>query len=215
MANFSHIILNSNPAISKRVPRSATEIAFFGLEIPQGRRIRRAGVESGFSLVEVSLALGIVAFGITAVFGLLPTGLGLFRDSMDTTIGSQILQQVVSEVQETGFDQLIEDQSNTPIAVGSTGIKAIRYFDDQGRELSSEAGAVFLVNTRIQPATDCPSSPSNPNLATVTIQVARRPVNRELAYESDPDLGNLWSGAYAGSAARVVNITTASTMVSR
>jgi uncharacterized protein (TIGR02598 family) len=167
--------------------------------------------------VEVSLAIGIVAFGIMAVFGLLPAGMGMFRQSIDTTVGSQILQQIISEAQETEFDQLIKDKADNPISAGATGIKAIRYFDDQGRELTSANGAIFRVNTRIQPATDSPASPSftNLNLATVTIQVAKRPGDRELAYETDSVLSNLWSGAYEGASGQVVPIITASTMVSR
>lgn len=179
-------------------------------------RGRHAG-EAGFSLVEVSLALGIVAFGVIAVFGLLPAGLDTFRLSNDTAVSSQILQKIISEAQETDFDQLIKDKTNNPISSGTTGVKAIRYFDDQGKELTSGSGAIYYVNTRIQPATDSPAVPpvTNLNLATVTIQVANNPGGRTLAYEQDTTLSNLWSGAYVGNSVHVVSIFTASTMVPR
>jgi uncharacterized protein (TIGR02598 family) len=173
--------------------------------------------KAGFSLVEIALAIGIVAFGIVAVFGLLPLGMNIFRQSTDTTVGSQIFQQIVSEAQETDFDQLIKDKTNSPISAGGTGVKTIRYFDNQGNELKAAAGAIYYVNTRIQPATDSPANPpaSNPNLATVTIQVANNPGGRSLAYEQASPLNNLWSGAYDGNIDKVVSIYTASAMVSR
>jgi len=163
------------------------------------------------------MALGIVAFGIIAVFGLLPAGLGIFRESIEATVSSQILQQILVEAQETDFDQLIKDHTGNPISAGTTGKKAIRYFDDQGREQASATGAIYHVNTRIQPATDSPGKApfTNPDLATVTVQAAKNPGGRALAYETDFTLSNLWSGTFEGEAGRVVPIFTASTMVSR
>ena len=38
---------------------------------------------NGFSLVEVTIALGIVAFGLMALFALLPIGLNLVRESSE------------------------------------------------------------------------------------------------------------------------------------
>jgi uncharacterized protein (TIGR02598 family) len=173
--------------------------------------------QAGFTLVEVVIAISIVAFGIIAVFGLLPAGLGIFRQSIETTVSSQILQQIISEVQETDFDQLIKDKTDNPISAGTTGVKATRYFDDQGKELTAATRAIYQVNTRIQSATDSPAKTpfTNLNLATVTIQVAKNPGGRALAYETDSTLSNLWSGTYEGDSARVVPIFTASTMVSR
>jgi len=183
------------------------------LERRRGCRAR----EAGFTLVEVVMALGIVAFGIIAVFGLLPAGLGIFRESIEATVSSQILQQILVEAQETDFDQLIKDHTGNPISAGTTGKKAIRYFDDQGREQASATGAIYHVNTRIQPATDSPGKApfTNPDLATVTVQAAKNPGGRALAYETDFTLSNLWSGTFEGEAGRVVPIFTASTMVSR
>lgn len=186
--------------------------------VPERRPILWShGRKTGFTLVEVVIALGIVAFGIISVFGLLPAGLGIFRDSIETTVSSQILQQVITEVQETEFDQLIKDKAENPISAGATGAKAFRYFDDQGKELTAPASAVYQVNTRIQSATDSPANPTftNSHLATVTVQVAKNPGGQALAYETESTLSNLWSGAYEGGAARVVRIFTASTMVSR
>lgn len=173
--------------------------------------------QRGFSLVEVVIAIGIVAFGIMAVFGLLPAGLDIFRQSMDSTVSSQILQRIINEVQETDFDQLIKDQAGGTISTSGTGVKAIRYFDAQGNELTEATAAIYHVNTRIQAATQSPGNSSLPNsyLATVTVQVAKNPGGLPLANETDSAMSNLWSGAYEGATVRVVPIYMASTMVSR
>jgi len=177
----------------------------------------RTAKAAGFSLVEVCLAIGIVAFGLLAVIGLLPAGTDIFRQSIQTTVASQILQQAISEANETDFDQLIKDSAGSAIPAGTTGVKAIRYFDEQGKELAQPALAVYHVNTRVQSATDSPATPAftNLNLATVTVQVAHNPGGRALANETDATLSNLWSGAYAGETTRVVPIFTASSLVSR
>jgi len=52
-----------------------------------------------FSLVEVTIALGIVAFGVVAIFALLPAGLQLVRESTDESIASGILTMMASDVQ--------------------------------------------------------------------------------------------------------------------
>jgi uncharacterized protein (TIGR02598 family) len=133
----------------------------------------------GFSLVEVLLALGVVTFGMIPVLGLLPTGLNTFRDSMNTTICSQIAQGVANELQQTDFDQL---SLSAPI----------RYFDAQGNELppTSKSSAVYHVNLACLKDTTLPgSAESNPHLATVVVQIALNPGNKPLVTGS----GSLWT----------------------
>ncbi len=80
-----------------------------------------------FSLVEVTLALGIMAFAFTAVFGMLPMGLQTFRDSADKTRSVQIAQRLVAEVQQTPF-------SNLPNLYNT-----VRFYDIDGEELAASA----------------------------------------------------------------------------
>jgi len=51
---------------------------------------------AGFSLVEVVLALGVVAFALIAVMSLIPVGLGALKDSMASTTNSLLLSNVRS-----------------------------------------------------------------------------------------------------------------------
>src|SRR5205814_3216642 len=51
-----------------------------------------------FSLVEVTLALGVAAFCLIAVFGLVPVGVQTNRNATSQTAATNILSSVVSDI---------------------------------------------------------------------------------------------------------------------
>ena len=179
-----------------------------GHKIPGGRA--RCD-DQAFTLVEVTLAIGIMAFALLAVFGLLPVGMNTFRSAMNMSIGGQIAQRVINDAQQADFNQLITDASGATITV--CGAKARRYFSEEGDEVipanpatltpAEQQKTLYWVNTRIVPATSEPSSASpqsNANIATVTVQVMFNPGGQPPAYTT-PASGTqttyLWSGAYS------------------
>ncbi|HKX61480.1 MAG TPA: hypothetical protein VJS65_06545 [Verrucomicrobiae bacterium] len=50
---------------------------------------RRAHAEGGFTMVEIAIALGVIAFALVAIIGILPTGLQVQRDNRAETIVNQ------------------------------------------------------------------------------------------------------------------------------
>ena len=90
--------------------------------------------EAGFSLVEVSLAIGIIAFAFVALFGLLPTGMNVMRASMDIANETWIMQNLNSMVQVTPWKSIVEP--------GSGFQSEVYYFDEEGR----------LVDTKSKPS---------------------------------------------------------------
>ena len=54
--------------------------------------------QAAFSLVEVTLALGIAAFCLIAVFGLVPVGVQTNRNATSQTAATNILSSVVSDL---------------------------------------------------------------------------------------------------------------------
>jgi uncharacterized protein (TIGR02598 family) len=58
----------------------------------------RSRLIAGFSLVEVTLALGIAAFCLIAVFGLVPVGVQTNRNATSQTAATNILSSVVSDL---------------------------------------------------------------------------------------------------------------------
>ncbi len=55
--------------------------------------------ESGFSLVEVVIALGVVGFAIVAIIGVLPIGLQTGHSAQDETRARQIAQDIFSSLE--------------------------------------------------------------------------------------------------------------------
>ena len=156
-------------------------------------RPRKRKAASGFSLVEITMALGIIAFAFVTIFGLLPAGLNSFRKAMDISIGTQIVQRLINEAEQTDFLVLIKQPS------------VERYFDDQGTELSEARGAIYHAILRVKKNTTFPSAPSNDYIATVTVQVANNPSNKELHTDVAT---SLWNDP-------TVNITTCPILVAR
>lgn len=129
------------------------------------RRILRR--EGAFSLVEISLAIAIVAFAFVALLGLLPPGMHNFRVAMDVQTSTEIYQRVIADAQETDFDTLVS-QKNSPdfngiaVEIGGNADQFYRlpwrYFDEQGQELkvqnpdlltdAERANVVYAVHIR-------------------------------------------------------------------
>lgn len=162
---------------------------------PSERFSRRAG----FTLVEVTLALGIVAFAFLALLALLPAGDVAFRRAIDLAVCGQIAQRVISDCQNADFDLLTDARKDTTITAGHTVALDMRYFDDQGREIipanpkhpshNEVLHAVYWVNTRVLQTAPLPRNsnrtvrttlasgevaPSNP-MAQLTVQVVHNP----------------------------------------
>lgn len=95
----------------------------------------RTSRTKGFSLVEISLALAIIAIALVALIGLLPSGLNQFRTAMDSQTAGEIFQRVVADAQEADFDTLLASKAET----GGNGSQffrlPLRHFDNQGTEV--------------------------------------------------------------------------------
>src|SRR5687768_17857298 len=101
-----------------------------------------------FSLVEVALAVGVLAVALVGLFALMPSGMSNFRTAMDISISAQIAQRVLQDAQQAEFDQLV-DRVNLPSDPAHQGYcperfsfrgptvngPAWRYFDEQGTEI--------------------------------------------------------------------------------
>ena len=98
----------------------------FALRPPRGLHPTAA-----FSLVEVTLAIGIIAFAFVALFSLLPIGLQRLRDSIDTASEAWIMQGLNSMVQTTEWEKVYPGGAN-----GITG--DTYYFDEEARLTDTE-----------------------------------------------------------------------------
>jgi type II secretory pathway pseudopilin PulG len=85
-------------------------------------------VTSAFSLVEVTLALGIAAFCLIAVFGLMPVGLQTNRNAKSQTRATNLMAAVMADLRATPSTKTTSLQFCIPLS-GTTTV----YFDSEGR----------------------------------------------------------------------------------
>jgi uncharacterized protein (TIGR02598 family) len=83
---------------------------------------------AAFSLVEVTLALGVAAFCLIAVFGLMPVGVQTNRNATSQTAATNIVAAVVADLRAT------PTANSTSSQFGITfGTNATLYFDSAGQ----------------------------------------------------------------------------------
>jgi uncharacterized protein (TIGR02598 family) len=87
---------------------------------------------AGFSLIEVTLALGVAAFCLIAVFGLIPVGVQTNRNATSQTAATNIIAAVVADLRATPIANSTSSQFG--ITFGTT---ATLYFDSAGQFLTS------------------------------------------------------------------------------
>ncbi len=139
--------------------------------------------QAGFSLVEVALAIAVIAFAFVALLSLLPAGLTTFRRALDVSICTQIAQRIVADAQGADFD-LVADRDGLPASDAEKEFSfraptvdepGIRFFDEQGNEIVPKAGngvakgwgdlspdeqlrVIYHVNVRVIPRVSLPTN---------------------------------------------------------
>ena len=86
-------------------------------------------LEAGFSLVEVTLSIGIIAVAFVALLGLLPVGMSTFRSSIDASNEMWIMQSFNSMVMTTDYKRIPE--------LDFTTSNEIYFFDEEGRRVDT------------------------------------------------------------------------------
>jgi uncharacterized protein (TIGR02598 family) len=87
---------------------------------------------AAFSLVEVTLALGIAAFCLIAVFGLMPVGVQTNRNAISQTAATNIIAAVVSDLRATPKTSATSSQFAITFGTAKT-----LYFDGAGQFTTS------------------------------------------------------------------------------
>ena len=118
-------------------------------------RSRAIFASGAFSLIEVTIALGILAFALVGIMGLMPVGLRTMGDAIDDNSSSLIARRLVGEARQSSLDALITNTFTT------------RYFDFEGQEVASASSplSVYMANTTV--------SAQSSNLALVSITVSK------------------------------------------
>lgn len=132
--------------------------------------------QRGFSLVEVTLAIGITAVALVSLMGMLPRGIKTLQRASDRAVMGRIHQQIMGEIQLTSWE--------VPSGGASAGKQApiedfdgmIKYYDDQGIELTRPTTEedkfrhVYTAKINLpKPGESVPSSVGNGNYGGATL----------------------------------------------
>lgn len=96
---------------------------------------------AAFSLIEVVISLGIIAFAFVGLMGLIPPGLSNLDLAIDATVESQILQHISGVARQSTFTALSKDQLDLnpgPDSHYPTHQMADYFYNEQGEELQGD-----------------------------------------------------------------------------
>jgi uncharacterized protein (TIGR02598 family) len=115
-----------------------------------------------FSLVEVTLALGVAAFCLVSVFALVPTAFNIQAESIGETGSIVIAAAIESDLRATPNGASNSPQFSIPIGTTTT-----LYFSNEGRSSVSLNG-----ESRYRSTITFPPNPAGPRGATfATVQI--------------------------------------------
>lgn len=114
-----------------------------------------------FSLVEAVISIGIVSFAMMGILGMVPVGLATFRNAMNLTVESAIVQEVSGELQRTDHADL-----------AATNL----YFDEQGLRVAgaSDSARIYSAEVLAPQPLDAASLVAPAAASTVAIKICNR-----------------------------------------
>lgn len=130
-----------------------------------------------FSLIEVTLALGVIGFCLLAIFALIPVGLNSARDAIDSTHLSLIVADVQTRVRSSVTDATFASSNDLTLPA--------LYYDQDGTALPNYTGAVYRVIATVAGDWSANPSPANVNADFL------RPVTIQVGWPVDNSTGNL------------------------
>ena len=99
------------------------------------------GGHQGFSLAEVTLALGITAFCLVTIFGLLPVGLNMDQNAVQQTEAANVLSMVVADVRATPNVSGTSSCYGITVASGSTTL----FVKEDGSKVATATDAKYRI----------------------------------------------------------------------
>jgi uncharacterized protein (TIGR02598 family) len=125
---------------------------------PKGPLVRDS---RAFSLIEVVIAIGIFAFAIVPIIGLLGSGMGTLKDSMSDTVRSDIARRVVGEYQRMPYSNL------------RSGTSVTNFYDVEGIPTNPISGIFMAIVSLSNPPSLMALDPGNALMLIVTVQHVR------------------------------------------
>jgi uncharacterized protein (TIGR02598 family) len=114
----------------------------------------------GFSLIEVTIAIGIAGFALLAVLGAISTGSNIQRQAINATVQAQIMQGVLGSLRQSDWTRLT-NYSGTNL-----------FFDERG-VAANAAAAIYTAKPTVDTLVSLPGAAANTNMARVSVQILK------------------------------------------
>lgn len=133
------------------------------MQFPHFHALPARARQAAFTLIEITLALGVVTVAMVGMVGMLPVGMQVFRKAMDLTLETQMVQHVVGEANQLAFTDLPKLESRQ------------FYFDDSGNLVGKESSArQYAAKIQVNSSSAMPGAATgNASLAMLTITFLR------------------------------------------
>lgn len=140
---------------------------------------------SAFSLIEVTLAVGIIAFAVIALYGLLPTSIATVRSGASEETATDILYSAAADLRRTQTAQTNSPFYQLPVEANPSAATS-RFFDATGSLLPEPTDARFRLE--VNPCTNpnprfsvwhltvfWPAQATSPSSSTESVVILNRP----------------------------------------
>ncbi len=125
-------------------------------------QFKKAPFRTGFSLVEVVLALGLCSFALVSLISLLPVSLDAAKNAVEISRKAKITQQMVAELSQSRF-------TNVTALSGSSKQKT---FDYEGLPTTNSASIYYTASAKVESLASLPGlNAGSPSLARVIIEI--------------------------------------------
>ncbi len=153
-----------------------------------GMRRFRVRASSGFTMVEIALSLGIIAFALVAIIGVLPAGMTVQRENREDTVVNQDLSYLLEAIRSgaRGLEDLTNYVESIVVRRGVGGGQDIIYTNNRANPGPFEpiTNAQHIVSLLSTPKVDDPRFP----IRTTTVTARMRSISGG-ALERDPKMG--------------------------
>ena len=123
----------------------------------------RRNTDSGaFSLIELTIAIGVAAISLIGIFTLLPIGLQTNYNAAEQTAANDMLASVIADLQATPKTSATSSQFGISIPANTGGTSAPVYLDSQGRKSMSANAARYRLTINFPDSTNGGASPKAP-----------------------------------------------------
>jgi uncharacterized protein (TIGR02598 family) len=107
-------------------------------------------LRSGFSLVEVALAVAIAALGIITCLGLLPEGMEMSKKTASLAINSNIVEQIIRDIENASGWRTLKPTYQPPSGFPAAGTPPTeqdqrKYYDYQGTSVPEGDTSIAMV----------------------------------------------------------------------